>query len=39
MEQLQHLPRSDHLVENMVKNYAQSNRKTIFHSQSKPVVC
>ena len=38
IEQLRQLPRSEHLIENMVKNYAQSNRRSIFYIQLKTVV-
>ena len=39
MEQLRYSLRSEHQVENTVKNYAQRNRKTTFYSQLKIVVC
>ena len=39
VEELHYSPRSEHQVENTVKNYAQRNRKTKFHSQLKTAVC
>ena len=39
VEQLRHSPRSEHQVENTVKNYARRNRQTKFHSQLKTAVC
>ena len=39
VEQLRHSPRSEHQVENTVKNYARRNHQTKFHSQLKTAVC
>ena len=39
VEQLRYSPRSEHQVENTVKNYARRNRQTKFHSQLKTAVC